>query len=108
MRIYRSETLGKILQEMREGDKPSLFTDLERHRAFLEQWQSLPGIRLRRIRPVFTFDESKSTLVIHCSSSVALNLLRRERPTIEQHLRPLMNRYKLDTLSIVLQDNTPV
>ncbi|OFR39512.1 hypothetical protein [Porphyromonas sp. HMSC065F10] len=106
MRIYRSETLGKILKEMREGNKPSLFTDLERHRAFLEQWQSLPGIRLHRIRPVFTFDESKSTVVVHCSSSVALNLLRRERPIIEQHFRPLMDRYKLDTLSIVLRDSS--
>lgn len=104
MRIYSSESIGKILRDMREGKRPSILREAERQRAFLDRWATLPSLRLKRITPHLTFDDRRGILSIHTSSTLALTLLRRERTTIERHLRPLMEEYGLSQLVILYSD----
>lgn len=102
MRIYSSESIGKILRDMREGKRPSVLREAERQRAFLDRWATLPSLRLRRITPHLTFDDQRGILSIHTSSTLALTLLRKERATIERHLQPLLEEYRLTQIAILL------
>lgn len=105
MRIYSSESVGKILRDMRDGKRPSVIREAERQSALMEQWETLPGLRLKRIRPRFVIDDREGTLSILVTSALALTLLRKERGTIERHLRPLMERYRLTRLTLSLSDS---
>lgn len=102
MRIYSSESIGKILEEMKSGKRPSLFTELKRQEELHEAWGRLGDLRLRRIMPHFTIDEAEKRLSLGCASPTELSLVRRERQRIEAELRPLMERYGLTHLSISL------
>jgi hypothetical protein len=104
MRIYSSETIGKILRDMKSGERSSIFTELRQQEAFQECWKQIPNVRLQRVTPSFSFSKVDETVTLHCSSSVMLNLFRRDRATIEQYLRPAMEEYGLTKLVFTLAE----
>lgn len=104
MRIYSSETIGKILRDMKSGERSSIFTELRQQESFLEHWRKIPNVRLQRVTPSLSFSETERTVTLHCSSSVMLNLFRRERSTIEEYLRPAMDEYGFTKLVFTLAE----